>query len=98
MAQRSHRMRGKVQMKTNIEKVADSCAHFAGEARQIADSRISEAMEQSHKNMIATRRSPGQPIISDRTPEWVARIGRYHRQREMVTNGEIENMYDHGEA
>jgi len=41
-------------MKTNIEKVADSCAHFAGEAREIADSRISEAMEQSHKNMIAT--------------------------------------------
>jgi len=85
-------------MKTNIEKVADSCAHFAGEARQIADSRISEAMDQSHENMIATRCRPGQPIISDRPPEWISRISRYHRQREMVTDEDIETMYDHGEA
>ena len=98
MAQCSHRLRGKVRMKTNIEKVADSCAHFAGEARQIADNRISEAMEQSQKNMIATRRRPDRPIISDRPPEWTSRIGRDHRQRAMVTNKDIKTMYDHGES
>jgi len=80
---------------TNIERIAEECMGMT--ARQ-ANLHMHAAMEESRRNILATRRRPGQPIISDRPPEWISRISRYHRQREMVKNGEIEIMYGHGEA
>jgi len=69
MAQCSHQMRGKVRM-TSIERIAEECMGMT--ARQ-ANLHLHAAMDKSRRNILATRRRPARPIISDRTPEWVTR-------------------------